>query len=277
MTTYDFSLVDVRLVAFADYISAEARHFAGSETVGLHLLQQYLNRNPDLGFYPPFTFKGVTSARLAQPGTQPHVHPREEALAEFSVFVSEAAAAFTGYPHVGYHLLTKYYNHTSVYREIGNLTSTVVNDPSRSDSGSGLASVPSTNGVESENSGHALHSALDTPGPGMSIPAIDVGLTPEQLISITAVAANPAPVFCTQDLPGFHWVPEQNTVIQRQTSRRAASRQHFHSLTTRQVWKVGDTLHVPLLSYQHNGLKVPYNGDATMSVSMPKLFDKHRG
>lgn len=282
MATYDFSLVDGGLVAFAEYISTEAQCFTGCGTVGLHLLQQYLNQNPDIGSYPPYTVKGVTSTRLAEPGTQPPVYPVEEALAEFSVFVSEAAAAFTGYPLVGQHLLAKYYNPTSVYPEIGNSMSTAVDAPSRFDNGSGLAPVPSRDDAGSENSGLALHSAMDTSKQGMSIPAINVDLTPEQIISITAVAVNPAPVFSTQDLPGFNWMQQQNIIphAPRQPSHRGASRQHFHRLTTGQIWKEGDTLHVPVMSYQHSGLKVPSFfknvPDATMSVNMPELFIKYR-
>ena len=170
MAAYDFSLVDGNLVAFAEYVSAEAQRFTGCGTVGLHLLQQYFNRNPDPGSYPSYTFKGVTSTRLAQPaGTQPPVHPGEEALAEFSVFVSEAAAAFTGYPHVGHHLLAKYLNSMLVYRESGNSTSAAVDAPSGSDSGSGLAPVR-THDVESGKWFLAPHSAMDTSGPGMSYP-----------------------------------------------------------------------------------------------------------
>ncbi|KAG7004382.1 hypothetical protein G7Y79_00026g059660 [Physcia stellaris] len=262
MATYDFSLVDSNLVAFAEYMSTEAQRFTGCETVGLHLLQQHLNQNPDLGSYPPHTFKGVASTRLAEPETQLPVYSVEESLAEFSVFVSEAAAAFTGYPLVGQHLLTKYYNLTSDYPEIGNSMSTAVDAPSRSDNGSGLARVSSRNDAGSEDSGLAVHSAMDTSEP--------------------AVAANQVPVFSTHDQPGFHWIQQQNTIPHspRQPSHRGASRQGFHGLTTRQIWKVGDILHVPVMSYHHSGVKIPSFfknvPDATMSVNMPELFIKYR-
>lgn len=282
MATYDFSLVDSNLVAFAEYISTEAQRFTGCETVGLHLLQQHLNQNPDLGSYPPHTFKEVASTRLAEPETQLPVYSVEESLAEFSVFVSEAAAAFTGYPLVGQHLLTKYYNLTSDYPEIGNSMSTAVDAPSRSDNGSGLARVSSRNDAGSEDSGLAVHSAMDTSEPGMSVHAINVDLTLQQIISLTAVAANQVPVFSTHDQPGFHWIQQQNTIphAPRQPSHRGASRQGFHRLTTRQIWKVGDTLHVPVMSYHHSGVKIPSFfknvPDATMSVNMPELFIKYR-